>query len=51
MSECWDCIAIGMKVEVQMPEGEGPTDSCWIATIIKICGIFYTYFFHELKKI
>jgi len=51
MSECWDCIAIGMKVEVQMPEEEGPTDSCWIATIIKICGIFYTYFFHELKKI
>lgn len=38
MSECWDQISTGMKVEVSCGKESQMKDSFWVATVIRICG-------------
>ncbi|XP_041357919.1 MBT domain-containing protein 1-like isoform X2 [Gigantopelta aegis] len=38
MSECWDQMMVGMKVEVLNQDSDLPNQVFWIATVIKIAG-------------
>ena len=42
MSDSWENISIGMKVEVTNTDCELPTDVYWIATVIKLAGMCHT---------
>ena len=38
MSDCWESIAVGMKVEVVNTDCDLPTTVYWIATVIRLAG-------------
>lgn len=38
MSDCWDNVTVGMKVEVENRDCEDVTDSFWVATVLRVAG-------------
>lgn len=58
ISEIWDNISVGMKVEVENTDCdevcEAFPDSFWVATVLRICGyralLRYEGFGHSIEK-
>lgn len=48
MADCWDNITVGMKVEVQNLDCDLPSMVYWIATVIKLAGMYLTSFFNQM---
>ena len=40
MSECWEQMGVGMKVEVACGAAGLTKDSYWVATVMAIAGMF-----------
>lgn len=55
MSNNWDNITVGMKVEVENTDcdnySEGVPDSFWVATVLKIAGTFYSFFHFPVHRV
>jgi len=47
MSESWDNIAVGMKVEVINTDCQLQNEAYWIATVVQLAGMVTNYFIHD----